>query len=102
MNTMIALGAQLTAKDCIGRTPLHFLAQVDSTGEVMAQVLGKEELKDAYNVDAMTHAGVTPLMIAVKLNHNGVVKQLLDCGANPFLKDQLGAEAKDYSVTLIQ
>lgn len=39
-------------------------------------------------------------MLAVKLNHEKAVEQLLNSGANPFLKDQLGQEAKDYKVSL--
>ena len=40
-----------------------------------------------YDVNAMTEAGVTPLMLACKLNHEKAVEQLLNAGANPFLKD---------------
>ena len=49
----------------------------------------------------MTKAGVSPLMLAIKLNHPRVIEHLLNAGANPFLKDQLGQEAKDYIVTQI-
>ena len=40
-------------------------------------------------------------MLAVKLNHVKACEQLLNAGANPFLKDQLGQEAKDYKVSMI-
>ena len=49
----------------------------------------------------MTKAGVSPLMLAIKLNHPRVIEHLLNAGANPFLKDQLGQEAKDYIVTQV-
>ena len=51
-------------------------------------------------MNAQSNAGVTPLMLAVKLNNEKAVEQLLNAGANPFLKDQLGQEAKDYKVSL--
>ena len=37
-------------------------------------------------------------MLAVKCNMKGCVEHLLNAGANPFLTDQLGKEAKDYNV----
>ena len=41
-------------------------------------------------------------MLACKMNNEAVVEQLLNFGANPFLKDQLGQEAKDYNISLKQ
>ena len=49
-------------------------------------------------MDAMTNGGITPLMLAVKLNNEKVVELLLNNSANPFLKDQLGQQALDYKV----
>ena len=54
-----------------------------------------------YDVNAMTEAGVTPLMLACKLNYEKCVEQLLNAGANPFLKDQLGQEANDYKISMV-
>ena len=67
-------GAQLSAVDVIGRTPLHYLVQVDSTGEASKWLFAFEQLKDMYDVNAMTEAGVTPLMLACKLNYEKCVE----------------------------
>ena len=93
---MIEWGASLTAVDSIGRTPLHYVVQNDMTGEATEWLLQY----GADGVNAMSKAGVTPLMLACKLSHEKCVEQLLNAGANPFLKDQLGQEAKDYKVSI--
>ena len=98
---MLEWGAVLGQTDHMGRTALHYLVQVDATGEGTQWLLSLENLKETYDVNAMSQAGVTPLMLAVKLNHEKAVEQLLNAGANPFLKDQLGQEAKDYKVSLM-
>ena len=97
---MLEWGSQLGAGDSMNRTALHYLVQVDATGEGTQWLLSLENLKETYDVNAQSSAGVTPLMLAVKLNHEKAVEQLLNAGANPFLKDQLGQEAKDYKVSL--
>ena len=38
-------------------------------------------------------------MLAAKTNNKKVVRHLLAAYANPFLKDQLDQEAKDYDVS---
>ena len=98
---MLEWGGNLGATDTMGRTALHYLVQVDATGEGTQWLLSLENLKETFDVNAATNAGVTPLMLAVKLNHEKACEQLLNGGANPFLKDQLGQEAKDYKVSLL-
>ena len=49
-------------------------------------------------MNAMTIGGITPMMLAVKLNREKAVEHLLNKSANPFLKDQFGQEAIDYKV----
>ena len=51
-------------------------------------------------VNAVTDAGVTPLMLAVKANSEYIVQELLSANANPFFKDQMGKEASDYNICL--
>ena len=54
--------------DSIGRTMLHYLVQVDQTGEATTWVLetygGDDD--NSIDVDAITKAGITSLMLAVK------------------------------------
>ena len=89
--------ADWDTKDCMGRTALHYLVQNDESGEVTDWLLEQEETI-RIDVDAMTNGGITPLMLAVKLNNEKVVEILLNNSANPFLKDQLGQQALDYKV----
>ena len=60
---------------------------------------------DAYKcrieVNAVTHAGTTPLMLAVKNNNEYTVEALLNSGANPLLTDQLGRDASAYNICLV-
>ena len=84
---MLELGGDLSAADKEGRTPLHFLVQVDKTGTATQWLLSLKNLEGSYDVNAQTKSGVTPLMLAVKLNHAKVVELILGIGASPFLKD---------------
>ena len=98
---LLKYNANLDNSDCIGRTALHFIVQADIDGKFTEWLLSEECYKGTYNLNAMTKSGVSPLMLAVKLNHPKVIEQLLNAGANPFLKDQLGQEAMDYKITQI-
>ena len=77
---------------------LHYLVQVDKTGEGTDWVLAS--YGEQIDVDVKTGAGVTPLMLAVKRNYTKPVQSLLNGRANPFYTDQLGQEAIDYAVAL--
>ena len=52
-------------------------------------------------VNAVTNGGVTPLMLATKMNNSKAVNQLINANANPFLIDQLRHDAADYQVSMI-
>ena len=86
---LLVYKASLSTQDCLGRTPIHFIAQADDTGKFTEWLLKENELKETYDINALSKANVSPLMLAVKLNHPKVIEQLLNAGANPFLKDQL-------------
>ena len=91
---MILWGASLIAVDCIGRTPMHFIVQTDDNSVLLIWLLQERSIFHNYNlrelINAQTGAGVTPLMLAAKVNNYKNVEILLNSGANPFLKDQLG------------
>ena len=76
-------------QDCMGRTALHYLVQTDITGQILEWLLANPVAAE-IDLNAMTNGGVTPLMLAVKLNNEKIVEILLKASANPFLKDQLG------------
>ena len=90
---MIDAGADVKAKDAIGRTPLHYLAQADKMGNTMKWFIEHDKIKGKFDVNAATESGVTSLMLAVKLNNRFCVAGLLEAEANPFLVDQMGNTA---------
>ena len=68
--------------------------QTDDSGVVLSWLLQERSIQRNYKIreiiNARTSAGVTPLMLAAKVNNYKNVEILLNSGANPFLKDQLG------------
>ena len=94
MKLMIELGASLSSTDKTGRTVLHYLVQTDVDQDQTPWVLslGKKDL----DVNAATRGGETPLMLASKLNRDSIISELLNAGANPFLKNCLGEDAMNY------
>lgn len=44
----------------------------------------------SINVDAVSNAGVTPLMMAIESGRIRLVAEALNSSLNPFLKDALG------------
>ena len=95
------MNADLFKKDVIGRTALHYMVQPTQMsaqnnknvvsearrGEITNWFLEHNLVKGKIKIDAYTAGGVTPLMLAAKANMKDCVKQLLDAGANPFLRD---------------
>lgn len=74
-----------------GWTPLHYAA----TGghiEIMRLLLDRY----AY-IDAESPNGTTPLMMAAHYGTPAAVKVLLEAGADPMLKNQLGLTALDFA-----
>ncbi len=53
--------------------------------------------KDELEVDVVTKAGVTPLMMAVESGHIQLVAECINNQFNPLLKDALDRTAKDYA-----
>ena len=75
---MLAWKASLHTEDCLGRTPFHFFAQADSTGMFTEWLLKEDSILESYDINerinALTKAGVSPLMLAVKLNNPKVIE----------------------------
>ena len=69
---------------------LHYLVQNDESGKATEWVLDSYLKELNLDVNAMTTAGVTPMMLACKRNNSKAVQALLNANANPFLSDQLG------------
>ncbi|MRD49763.1 hypothetical protein GHT07_21045 [Caenimonas koreensis DSM 17982] len=85
---LIALGADVNKP---GWTPLHYAA---TSGHVPLIDLMLEH--HAY-IDAESPNGTTPLMMAAQYGSTEAVKFLLDAGADPTVKNQLGMTAVDFA-----
>ena len=95
---LVELGADINKQDAFGRSMIHYLVQVDKTGEATEWMI--ESYDDKLDLDIKTGAGVTALMLSVKRNYSKTVQALLNGRANPFTTDQLGQEAVDYAIAL--
>ena len=78
-----------------GWTPLHYAASAGSEKHVRIIALLLEN--HAY-IDAASPNGTTPLMMAAHYGSSDAVQLLLDEGADPLLKNQLGLTATDFAV----
>lgn len=85
---LIALGADVNKP---GWAPLHYAA---TRGHVAVMTLLLDE--HAY-IDAASPNGTTPLMMAAHYGTPSAVKVLLEAGADPMLKNQLGLTALDFA-----
>jgi uncharacterized protein len=91
----VGMAAAMLAKEADvnkpGWAPLHYAATVGHI-ELMTMLLEKH----AY-IDAESPNGSTPLMMAAQYGTASAVKLLLEEGADPLLKNQLGLTAIDFA-----
>ncbi|WP_298211032.1 ankyrin repeat domain-containing protein [Acidovorax sp.] len=78
-----------------GWAPLHYAASAGSPQHVAIIALLLEN--HAY-IDATSPNGTTPLMMAAHYGSNDAVQYLLQEGADPTLKNQLGLTATDFAM----
>lgn len=78
-----------------GWTPLHYAASAGSQQHLAIIALLLEN--HAY-IDAASPNGTTPLMMAAHYGSADAVQLLLDEGADPTLKNQLGLTAADFAL----
>lgn len=85
---LVAQGADINKP---GWTPLHY-ASTSGHLEIMRLLLDKH----AY-IDAASPNGSTPLMMASMYGTSSAVKLLLESGADPLIKNELGLTAIDFA-----
>ncbi|MFY3383644.1 ankyrin repeat domain-containing protein [Paracidovorax sp. MALMAid1276] len=90
---------QLLARDAdvnkTGWAPLHYAASAGSPQH--AEIISILLERHAY-IDATSPNGTTPLMMAAHYGSSQAVQLLLDEGADPTLKNQLGLTATDFAM----
>ena len=92
INFLLARGAKTEVKDRDGNTPLLIAARMRFLEGVTALLKGKAA------VDGTNSRGETALIAATQLRDAGMVRLLLDNGANPDKRDTLsGQSARDYA-----
>lgn len=77
-----------------GWTPLHYAT---SSGNETAAAMVRLLLENHAYIDAESPNKTTPLMMAAHYGTPGVVKLLLEEGADPLLRNQLGLSAIDFA-----
>ena len=92
LREILTLEPNVNARDAIGRTALHFACRAGNLETFKVLV----ELED-IDVDAVSNAGVTPLMLAVESGKIQLVAEGLNNNLNPFLRDALDRAALDYA-----
>ena len=89
----------LIARDSVvyktGWAPLHYAA---SAGSPQHAVIIALLLENHAYIDAASPNGTTPLMMAAHYGSTEAVQLLLDEGADPTLKNQLGLTAADFAL----
>ena len=92
LETILTLNPDVNAQDNIGRTALHYACRAGKldTFTVLANM-------EPIEVDMVTNAGVTPLMMAIESGNIELVAEALNANLNPFLSDALGRTALDYA-----
>ena len=88
VRALIDKGAEVNKK---GWAPLHYAASVGND-EIVKMLLDAS----AY-IDAASPNGTTPLMMAARGGHVSTIALLVDQGADPTLKNQIGLSAGDFA-----
>lgn len=88
---LIALDADVNKT---GWTPLHYAASCTTPDAAAMVTLLLEE--HAY-IDAASPNGTTPLMMAVRYGQGDVARLLVEEGADPTLRNELGLTALDFA-----
>lgn len=92
---LIDAGADVNCQDFTGRTPLHTAVAADARG--VFQILLRNR---ATNLNARTHDGVTPLILAARLAPEGMVEDLINADADINAADNCGKTALHWAAVV--
>ncbi len=87
VDLLLKKGADIMARDCLGRTALHLAVQV---GDLIAVIL---LLNMEANITAQDNSGETVLHLAARHINQDLVELLLEKGADMTIRDYSGATA---------
>ena len=93
LDQVMELNPDLNAKDSLGRSALHFACRAGKI-DTFNNLAEREDTE----IDAVTNAGVTPLMMAIESGDIELVAACLNNNLNPFLRDAIDRTAIDYAV----
>lgn len=89
---LLRQNANPNIRDNEGNTALHIAAQIGYSEAVNWLRIVRADL------NSRNDRGETPLVLAVQQRHGGIVRQLVDAGANPDIADSvIGLSARDYA-----
>ncbi|KAH3791857.1 hypothetical protein DPMN_145348, partial [Dreissena polymorpha] len=92
---LLDAGADSNAQDASGRTPLHTAVAADAQG--VFQILLRNRLT---NLNARTHDGTTPLILAARLAIEGMVEELINAEADINAMDDNGKTALHWAAAV--
>jgi len=92
---LIAVGASIDVYDTNSITPLHIAAEIGDTIVVESLIIDGGAF-----VNVIDDVGETPLFYALRGRHSDVVKKLIECKANPIVKNDDGETPLDFCLAI--
>ena len=94
---LLSYGADLAAKDSVGRTPLHYCCRGGNLQNLrlLIEKIEEQNKKELYEV--RSNGGITPLISAIQSANMYMVAECLNKSFSPFAVDCTGRTCLDYA-----